>query len=208
MGSGDVCPGGPAPFAAITELCPDGLLLAPAGCGFQKLPSDIVKVLLLISHSEEGQASGEVGYGNCDEQTLNTLECPTHCDHIDVSLRALLSHSRSLQTLFSLFPAVCWSGATPFPQPGATLSAQGRGLPLRLNVRCATRYCDFPDCVSVFLIRLVLVRNTGSGLLMALPPGPRTPCHLTHSKGSEHRFASVRPNVKWKRMWTKALDPD
>lgn len=57
-GSGDICPGGPAPFAAITELCPGGLLLAPAGCGFQKLPSDIVKVLLLISYSEEGQASG------------------------------------------------------------------------------------------------------------------------------------------------------
>lgn len=51
MESGDVCPGGPTPFAIITELCPGGLLLASAGCGFQKLPSDIVKVPLLIDQS-------------------------------------------------------------------------------------------------------------------------------------------------------------
>lgn len=132
MWPGDISPGGPAPYSAVTGLCPGGLPPAPAGRGFQQLLSGGVEVPLSISHCKEAQASGAGGIGRCEELTVNTLAFPTRCDHIDidVSPHVLLSYSSPLQTLFSPFPVVFWSGAASFPQDLDTLSAQGRGLPL------------------------------------------------------------------------------
>lgn len=100
---------------------------------------------------------GKAEYERFEEFPLSVtaLACPSVCAPATLQFPPI-----SVQA----WPLLAWAS---FTLPQAAPSAQGQCLVLKLNVCCITLYCDFLNCVDIFLNSHVFVEGIGNGVFIS-----------------------------------------